>query len=153
MREKVASFTYCSCQTSCSVLYGSRSHGKHACPVALSPTTLVCIPQRCFVDVTDATGVDFCGLGLTLAPPPLRVCTQRAHAEQTLTRALQECDANATGNRRRILASLVPLRMRMGEKPISLLASTSCLLKLTCCEPHSSCRWLALLATRGQGAA
>eukprot|EP00752_Nemacystus_decipiens_P011909 g10560.t1 len=42
---------------------------------------------------------------------------QRAHAEQTLTRALQECDGNATGNRRRILASLVPLRMRMGCLP------------------------------------
>eukprot|EP00903_Cladosiphon_okamuranus_P014001 g13020.t1 len=42
---------------------------------------------------------------------------QRAHAEQTLTRALQECDGNAAGNRRRILASLVPLRMRMGCLP------------------------------------
>lgn len=40
---------------------------------------------------------------------------QRARAEMTLTRALKECHYAAVGNRRRILANLVPLRMRMGE--------------------------------------
>ncbi|CAM9105042.1 unnamed protein product [Laminaria digitata] len=42
---------------------------------------------------------------------------QRAKAERTLTRALKECHYAATGNRRRILANLVPLRMRMGCLP------------------------------------
>ena len=41
--------------------------------------------------------------------------SQRAKAERTLTRALKECHYAATGNRRRILANLVPLRMRMGK--------------------------------------
>lgn len=52
----------------------------------------------------------------------MRACIQRALAEQTLTRALQECHVNAAGNRRRILASLVPLRMRMGELTLTLMA-------------------------------
>ncbi|CAB1121612.1 unnamed protein product [Ectocarpus sp. CCAP 1310/34] len=42
---------------------------------------------------------------------------ERARAEATLTRALKECHVAATGNRRRILVNLVPLRMRMGCLP------------------------------------
>lgn len=36
-----------------------------------------------------------------------------------LTQAFKECHRDAMGNRKRILANLVPLRMRMGE-PLSL---------------------------------
>ncbi|CAM9326379.1 unnamed protein product, partial [Ectocarpus sp. 6 AP-2014] len=42
---------------------------------------------------------------------------ERAKAETTLTRALKECHVAASGNRRRILVNLVPLRMRMGCLP------------------------------------
>lgn len=37
-------------------------------------------------------------------------------AERKLTQALARCHKDAFGNRRRILANLVPLRMRMGKR-------------------------------------
>ncbi|CAN0041653.1 unnamed protein product [Scytosiphon promiscuus] len=55
--------------------------------------------------------------GLTLMYSNANDQHKRARAEMTLTRALKECHYDAVGNRRRILANLVPLRMRMGCLP------------------------------------
>ncbi|CAN0394165.1 unnamed protein product [Pylaiella littoralis] len=55
--------------------------------------------------------------GITLMRFAANDQQQLSDAEKTLTRALKECHCDATGNRRRILAKLAPLRMRMGCLP------------------------------------
>ncbi|CAM9098482.1 unnamed protein product [Ascophyllum nodosum] len=55
--------------------------------------------------------------GLILMRSAINDPAQRAEAERKLTRALKECHRAARGNRRRILANLIPLRMQMGCLP------------------------------------